>query len=65
MGITTVPSGPSKGKVNPIPARENVGVKEDGYRKQLAFNSKKIPVKRAGSAETNNPNGQSFGTKVG
>lgn len=61
--ITTVKAGPSKGKVNPIQKRTPVGVKEDGYKKQLEQRSKKI-THETFSAETSNASGQVIGMKV-
>lgn len=69
MGIKTVKTiGKAPGKVNPIPTPPPTGVKEDGFKKQFDFDNKQRPaskyVNKPASAETGNPNGQGYGTKV-
>uniref|UniRef100_A0AAU6R636 Tail assembly chaperone n=1 Tax=Micrococcus phage Kurnik TaxID=3092208 RepID=A0AAU6R636_9CAUD len=66
MSLINVPSiGQQVQKVNPIPSRPKVGVKEDGFAKQFANRERRTPVeKTTTSPEAGNPNGQSFGTRV-
>lgn len=69
MPIKTVKTiGKAPGKVNPIPTPSPVGVKEDGFKKQADFDNRERPaskyVRKPASAETGNPSGESYGTKV-
>ena len=65
MGLTNLPKAGRESLVKPINPPTPVGVKEDGYKKQLAQDTKKRPMApKSYSPETDNPNGTSFGTRV-
>ena len=66
--ITTVKSGPAKGKVNPIQKRTPVGVMEDGFKKQFELNEKQrniVPDATSGTiAGRPGGNGYVLGSQV-
>lgn len=64
MAITRVPAArPAPQNINPTPKRTPVGVKEDGFGKELRFREKRRPHSSF-SAETSETGGRVVGQRV-